>query len=84
MPHHGSKRNLSSKVLKKIQAVNAFISAPQNSAKHPSKKIINALKKHGSAVYVVKEGTVCHRHNTPVRAGWSGVAEEQFYDLVEE
>lgn len=44
------KRNLSSKVLSKIKASTAFISAAKNSPKHPAKKVTNALKKHGTKV----------------------------------
>lgn len=84
VPHHGSKRNLSSKVLKRIRAKTASISAPKESTKHPSKKVINALKKHGSKVYVVKGAAICHPHQAPARAGWTSVSEEPFHEYVEE
>lgn len=84
VPHHGSKRNLSSKVLKKIRGHKASISAPTDSIKHPSKKVMNALKKHGMKVFVTKGATLCHSYNASGRAGWGPAPEEPFYNLVEE
>lgn len=84
VPHHGSKRNLSSNVLKKIRGEKASISAPPDSPKHPSKKVINALKKFGMRVFVAKDITICHSHEAPARAGWKPVPEEPFYNVVEE
>ncbi len=84
VPHHGSKRNLSSAILKRIKAKKASISAPKESLKHPSKRVINALKKHGSNVYVVKGVKLCHPYQAPVRAGWISATEEPFHEYVEE
>jgi hypothetical protein len=83
VPHHGSKRNLSSKVLKSIKADTAFVSAPKNSLKHPAKKITNALKKKGMRVFVNKDSTLCHNNGGPDR-GWTTAQEEPFYTQVEE
>ncbi len=68
IPHHGSKRNLNSKILKKMNATTAFISAPPDGDKHPAKKITNALKKHGSRVYTNRLNTINHNHNAPTTA----------------
>lgn len=84
VPHHGSKRNLCSKVLKRISAGTAFISASGESPKHPAKKITNALKKHGAKVYVNRKSTLRHSHQAPVRTGWVTAAEEVFHNKVEE
>lgn len=85
VPHHGSKRNLSSKVLGKIKASTAFISAAQGSPKHPAKKVTNALKKHGARVYVNNRGmTIQHGHNAPDRQGWGPASEEVFHNRVED
>lgn len=83
VPHHGSKRNLSSKVLKRIKADTAFVSAPKDSPKHPAKKITNALNKRGMRVFVNKYSTLLHHNGGPDR-GWSTAQEEPFYDKVEE
>ncbi len=83
VPHHGSKHNISSKLLKRIKAATAFISASQDSPKHPSKKVTNGLKKHGTKVYVNRGNSISHRHNAPER-GWSAAIEEPFHNRVEE
>lgn len=83
VPHHGSKRNLSSKILKKIKTSTAFISASGESAKHPAKKITNALKKHGANVFVNRKNTLYHNHQGTNRS-WSSAQPEPFHDKVEE
>lgn len=82
VPHHGSKRNLNSKILKSMNATTAFVSAPGND-KHPAKKVTNALKKHGAKVYVNRSNTLRHHYNAPLR-NWNAATEEPFYDIVEE
>lgn len=56
VPNHGSKHNLSSKVLSKLKVRTAFISASPNDPKHPPKRVTNALKKHQHTVYVNRSG----------------------------
>lgn len=84
VPHHGSKRNLSSKVLRKIRASTAFISASGESPKHPAKKITNALKKHNTKVFVNRKNTLRHSHQAPDRANWGPATEEPFHSRVED
>ncbi len=84
VPHHGSKRNLSTKVLNKIHAPTAFISASKDSPKHPAKKITNALKKKGISVYVNRNGTLRHHKYAPNRPGWTNAQEEVFHERVED
>lgn len=83
VPHHGSKRNLSSKILKKMNAENAFISAATKDKKHPAKKITNALQKHGSKVYVTQTDTLCHNFNG-INRGWGPAPTVPFHQYVEE
>jgi beta-lactamase superfamily II metal-dependent hydrolase len=82
VPHHGSKRNLNSKILKRMNAATAFISAPPDSEKHPAKKVTNALKKHGAKVYVNRSSVLWQHHDAPPR-GWLAATEEPFHDIVE-
>lgn len=82
VPHHGSQRNINSKILKKMNAATAFISASGENKKHPSKKVINALKKHGADVYVNRKKSLMH-HNGSTR-GWSAATAEPFHAQVEE
>jgi beta-lactamase superfamily II metal-dependent hydrolase len=83
VPHHGSKRNLSSRALKRISASIAFISAPKDSPKHPAKKVTNALQKHGAKVFVTRGLNLLHS-NPPAVRGWSAATMEQFHIHVEE
>ncbi len=83
VPHHGSKRNLSSSVLKRIKASTAYISAAKESKKHPAKKLTNALKKHDMNVYVTKGNSRLHHFNGNIR-GWGAASPEPFHDYVEE
>lgn len=82
VPHHGSRRNLSTSVLSRINGTTAYISASPGSSKHPSKKVVNALKKSGARVFKTNGGTICHRHNGPDR-GWGALEEQPFHELVE-
>lgn len=83
VPHHGSKRNINSKILKKMNAATAFISANGGNGKHPAKKVTNALQKHDAKVFVNRLSTLRHHHNAPDR-GWSAASPEPFHSYVEE
>jgi len=83
VPHHGSKRNLNSKILKKMNSTTALVSASAENDKHPAKKITNALKKYGAEVYVNRVAILRHHHNAPDR-GWDIAQSEPFHDIVEE
>jgi beta-lactamase superfamily II metal-dependent hydrolase len=83
VPHHGSKRNISSKVLKRIKASTAFVSAAKESKKHPAKKVTNGLQKHGATVYVTNGMTLRQHYNAPDR-GWGNATPEPFHEYVEE
>lgn len=85
VPHHGSRQNVGPSILNRIRARNSQISAALGGApKHPSKRVINALKRRASAVYVTKGTTICHPYNAPQRAEWGPVAQEEFNFEVEE
>lgn len=84
MPHHGSKHNISSKILKRVKAGTTFISASKESPKHPAKKVTNALQKHGSSVFVTRGTALRHQHEAPDRANYSPVQPEPFHNKVEE
>jgi len=50
VPHHGSRRNLNQDLIDHFSPQTAFISG-SGSVKHPSRKLVNALKNSGGAVY---------------------------------
>lgn len=85
VPHHGSRRNVGPKILDRVKAGTAFISASAKSEKHPSKKVINALIRRGSAVYSTCGVNMCHRSlDAPARTGYTNVTPLPFNDFVEE
>jgi beta-lactamase superfamily II metal-dependent hydrolase len=50
LPHHGSRRNLSEELIDYYKPKMSFVSA-EGSVKHPSKKLVNAVKARQGAVY---------------------------------
>jgi hypothetical protein len=63
VPHHGSRRSMRQDQIDHLAPTTSYVSA-KGSVKHPSKKLVNALKKHGSVYsthYSVSEGSwLCH------------------------
>jgi len=85
VPHHGSKKNVSTEVLDAIKASSAFVSAAANAApKHPSQRVINALTKRGTNVFVTAGSGKRHRHNSPNRQGWSGIEPRGYESTYQE
>ena len=82
VPHHGSRRNLSSEVLDAwlgqklagppdVASAPAIISANRNDEEHPKKAVVRALIHRGRRVIQTK-GTLCTSTNgAPARAGWT-------------
>lgn len=50
LPHHGSRRNLNESLLDYFKPKTSFVSA-DGKVKHPSKKLVNAVKDRGGKVY---------------------------------
>ena len=61
VPHHGSRRNLSSKLIDTMTPSICYISA-EGTAKHPRRALVNCLKKHGANVYCTKNGNDMWHH----------------------
>lgn len=83
IPHHGSKHNINSNIIKALSPKTAFISASKHSKKHPSKRVTNGLQKHGSKVFVTRGNKLRH-HNGGLDRGWNNATEEPFHNLVED
>ena len=84
IPHHGSKQNVGPTILNRIKAEKSQISAAFDAApKHPAKKVVNALIRRGSSVFITPGCTVCHSHNAPNRPLWSPITALPFYSKVE-
>lgn len=78
-PHHGSKRNLGPTILNRIlgmptspyaSSTVALISSAKAAPKHPSPKVVNALKRRGCFVGATEGITICHSSGAPARPGW--------------
>lgn len=82
-PHHGSRNNLSSAVLRAISASTAFVSVAANSPTHPRRSVTNALQRRGTQVYATKGKTLRFHLNAGERPGWTSAAPVPWYDLIE-
>jgi len=71
VPHHGSKYNLSSKIIKALSPRYSIIPA-SGTRKYPSRAVVNALKKVGSLVYVTCDyNSLIYQRGFPSRIGYS-------------
>ena len=94
IPHHGSKRNVGPTILDRIigpkqyqdnPSKTAFISVTKDGKpKHPAKKVVNAFRRRGVAVYVTEGQSIRHSDNAPQRDGWVNLVPLPFYSEVEE
>lgn len=86
VPHHGSRRNVGPRILNRIRAPQAYISAArEGTPKHPARKVTNALKRRNTNVYVTAGTGIRRWHNAPARSGWDGtVAPVPFFNEVDE
>lgn len=93
IPHHGSRRNVGPTILNRLigpiqdyqeKKFTAVASASTADEDHPRRVVLNAFKRRG-AYWVTTEGrTVNHRHELPLRTGWTAIPEGFFFDWVEE
>lgn len=86
VPHHGSRRNVSSDLLDQIlgerfehqhQAPDAKFTALISSAladtHHPRKSVERAMRHRGGFVVATEGKDVCTSHNAPQRPGWTAL-----------
>jgi len=96
VPHHGSRRNLSSDLLnawlgqklpskpkKGIEKFSAIISVAKNDDEHPRKVVVRALIHRGAKVFDTKKGTLCIGCNSPDR-GWTSSVPLEYPEDQEE
>lgn len=70
IPHHGSIKNLSEKIINRISPKRAYVSAPHNSEKHPSKLLINFFIKKEISTHHVSVNTLLYRNHDVNRPEW--------------
>lgn len=86
VPHHGSRRNVSTDILdfwlgkrlpKKLEAgseiFTSIISASKEDKNHPRKAVIRACIHRGAKVISNEECDICISQNIPFRKGWTNV-----------
>ncbi|WCP70305.1 MULTISPECIES: ComEC/Rec2 family competence protein [Vibrio oreintalis group] len=94
VPHHGSRRNISSEVLNSYigphvdkgesRGISAICSAAKMSDKHPRDSVVNALWHRGAKVLATKGSSIRHHHGMGTREGWDNPVEPiEYFDEVE-
>ena len=84
IPHHGSRRNVSSEVLdrwlgprlqrqdvERGRHFTAIVSAAKDDKNHPRKAVVRACIHRGGEVLSTESASLQTRHNAPQREGWS-------------
>lgn len=85
VPHHGSRRNVSSDLLDAILGekkaskgtysdFTAVISAGENDSHHPKKAVVRALMHRGAFVGTTEGKSIRMGHDAPDREGWSATS----------
>jgi beta-lactamase superfamily II metal-dependent hydrolase len=91
VPHHGSRRNVSSEILDEIlgpilknkplpgeEQFTAVVSSAKKDANHPRKSVIRAIIHRGGKLVKTEGKHLRHSHKAPPRTGW-GPAEPAHY-----
>ena len=93
IPHHGSRRNVSTALLNKLIGASvvyegnvgsAYVSASKGESDHPRKRVLNAFTRRGYGTHSTEGASIGFRHNFPMKSGWSAVEPHPFYYEVEE
>ncbi|WP_433609564.1 ComEC/Rec2 family competence protein [Dactylosporangium sp. CA-139114] len=81
-PHHGSKRNVGPTILNRILGrpeapynadCTSFVSSAKAAPKHPSPKVVNALKRRGCTVFATEGNMILHTDEN--ERGWLQMTE---------
>jgi len=70
VPHHGSKRNLSSNLIRTLAPKIAVVSAGLGDRKHPSRAVLNAFEKVGTPVFATQGNILYYRSDGLLRPGF--------------
>lgn len=87
VPHHGSRRNVSTEILdhwlgeilpeqleEGSEKFTAIISASKNDDNHPRKAVVRGCIHRGAMVISTEDGGKLTKHNAPPREGWTAVS----------
>lgn len=90
VPHHGSRRNISSELLDEIcgeklpidqkgaYKFTAVISSAKEDKDHPRKAVLRALMHRGAKVITTEGKTICCSKEAPKRDGWVPITPEAY------
>jgi len=95
VPHHGSRRNVSTEVLDALLGprlsgptadykFSAVISSAKADADHPRKTVVRAMHHRGGFVAATEGVSICSGVDAPGRAGWSPAQGLPYYEEQEE
>ncbi len=94
VPHHGSRRNVSSELLDEIlgpkvsesdpRTFTAIISSAKEDTHHPKKAVLRAMRHRGGRVVWTEGGDMRIGHNAPKREGWGPLPEVPYPEDQEE
>lgn len=94
IPHHGSRRNVGPTILNRLLGkkkpqftpplFHAFVSAPQEDARHPRRIVLNAFARRGGSVMATQGQGIVHWGGFPARPGYNIGVTLPFYTDVEE
>lgn len=96
VPHHGSRRNISSELLDEIcgrklsilekgkKKFTAVISSAKEDEHHPRKAVLRALMHRGAEVITTEGKALCCSRNASCREGWKPVTPEVYPEEQED
>lgn len=84
VPHHGSKHNVDTAFLDRIGAERAYISATDDSKKHPSPRVTNALVRRSIKFFTTELQDIQHRFDAPRHQGYGPMEPGRFVTEFEE
>lgn len=97
VPHHGSRRNVSTEVLDTwlgprlttrpaagAETFTAYISSAKEDTHHPRKSVIRGFAHRGGKVFATEGSGIRTQKNAPARDGWGPIAPLDYPDEQEE
>ncbi len=97
VPHHGSRRNVSTAILdywlgsrlatkpeSGSQTFTAIVSAAKNDSDHPRKAVVRAFIHRGGKVFTTEENSLCSSLNAPNRPSWNPATQAEYPEEQEE
>ncbi|MEW8045434.1 MAG: MBL fold metallo-hydrolase [Candidatus Thiodiazotropha sp.] len=95
VPHHGSRNNVSPRILDAIlgpkqargmesEKMKAIVSAPKDDEKHPRKVVMNAFRRRGAPVRTTQGSKYRFHSGFPARDGYNVAKPLEFFNEVED